>query len=471
MVSSAPLRAALRLAGRAAWLLLPLAAVSVGQPRIPTAGPVTQLEISGTVDHGMAAFVKRVLAEKQRGEVVLLELNTLGGRLDSALAIRDALLGSEAATVCWVRPRAISAGAMIALACDVLALTPDASLGAATPVALTLGGEMAPVEEKVVSYVRTEMANTAAARGRPRQIAEAMVDPEVEIPGLDEKGKLLTLDAGRALQWKVAEIEAGTPDDLWRALGRDAAPHVDRIVPSGAEQFARFLSLPWVAPLLIALGLLGIAVEIFHPQGGAAAVGGLIALGLFFFGHHVVNLAGAEEISLFVVGLVLLAIEWWLPGHTVYGAIGIQLVLVSLALGLVNLESVPLRVAWSEGWIQHAVATVAGSLLASMAALAALIRLLPASRLGRRLILEATVPTPRTDAADLCLGAVGMAGTALTDLRPYGRVDVAGRKLDARAEHDFVRRGSRIRVLRAEGECAVVREELAGPPPGQEASG
>jgi len=462
MVLLSPLRAATRLAGPPAWLLWALAAVSAGQPRIPTTGPVTQLEISGTVDHGVAAFVKRVLAGKQRGDVVLLELSTLGGRLDSAVAIRDALLRSEATTVCWVRPRAISAGAMIALACDVLAVAPDASLGAATPVALAPGGGMAPVEEKVVSYVRAEMASTAEARGRPGLIAEALVDASVEIPGLSAKGKLLTLGADQALQWKVAEIEAGTSDDLWRALGRDTAPYVERVVPSAAELFARFLSMPWVAPLLIALGLLGIAVEIFHPQGGAAAVGGLIALGLFFFGHHVVDLAGAEEIALFVAGLVLLAIEWWLPGHTVYGAIGSQLVLISLALGLVNLESVPFRVAWSEGWIQHAVATVAGGVLAAMAALAALIRMLPASRLGRQLVLETTIPTPPAGAVDLCEGAVGLAGTALTDLRPYGRVEVAGRKLDARAEHDLVRRGSRIRVLRAEGECAVVREEAPG---------
>ena len=460
----------IRLAGPAAWLLVLLAlraADSLGQPRIPTTGPVTRLEISDTVDHGLAAFVKRVLAEKQRGEVVLLELNTLGGRLDSAVAIRDALLRAEATTVCWVNPRAISAGAMIALACDVLALTPDASLGAATPVALTLGGDMAPVEEKMVSYVRIEMANTAAARGRPREIAEAMVDADVEIPGLDEKGKLLTLNADQAFRWKVAEVEAATADELWRALGRDVAPHVERVAPSAAEIFARFLSQSWVAMLLIGLGLLGIAVEVLQPQGGAAAVGGLLALGLFFFGHHVVNLAGAEEIALFVLGLVLLAIEWWLPGNTVFGAIGFKLVLVSLALGLLNLNAVPLRVAWGEGWIQHAVATVGGGLLASAVGLVALLRFLPSSRFGRHLILQATIPTPRTDTADLCLGVVGMAGKALTDLRPVGRVEVRGRKLDARVEYSFVRSGSRIRVLRAEGELVVVREEVAGLPADQ----
>lgn len=465
MTTPGPFAALARRAARAAWLAALFAAAgSSAEPRVPSTGPVTQIEISETVDHGLAAFTRRILAEHSRGDVILLELNTLGGRLDSALAIRDALLASEATTVCWVKPRAISAGALIALACDVIAVSPDAALGAATPVTETLGGDMAPVEAKVVSYVRTEMANTAAAKGRPREIAEAMVDADVEVPGLAEKGKLLTLTADQALHWRMAEVQAATQDELWRALGRDSLPYIERAVPSGAERFARILSLPWVATLLIALGLLGVAVELFHPHGGAALLGGLIALGLFFFGHLVVKLAGAEEIALFVAGAVLVAIEWWMPGHTIFGVIGLNLMLVSLWLGLMDLQTLPFRIAWGEGFVQRALATVFGGLFASATALAALLHFLPSSRLGRKLILSATVPPPPSgDAAGLALGAVGSPGTAITDLRPQGRVEVYGRKLAARVEHGFVRSGARIRVLRADADCVIVREEASDP--------
>lgn len=110
----------------------------------------------------------------------------------------------------WVNPRAISAGALISFACDVIAVAPGATLGAATPVQLGEGGEMKAVAEKVVSYMRKEMRATAEAKGRRGDIAEAMVDADAEVPGLDEQGKLLTLDGAQALAWGVAEVQAGS---------------------------------------------------------------------------------------------------------------------------------------------------------------------------------------------------------------------------------------------------------------------
>ncbi len=156
-------------------------------PPIPGAGKVTVVAISGTIDLGLSPFLERVVAAQGEGDLLVLDISTLGGRIDAALAIRDALLRARARTVCWVNPRAISAGALISLACDVIAVAPGATLGAATPVQIGEGGEMKPVAEKVVSYMRKEMRATAEAKGRRGDIAEAMVDADVEVPGLDEK--------------------------------------------------------------------------------------------------------------------------------------------------------------------------------------------------------------------------------------------------------------------------------------------
>lgn len=134
-------------------------------PPIPKTGPVTVIQIDKVVDLGLAPFIDRITSAGEPGDLLVLDINTLGGRIDAAIMIRDALLHTEARTVCWVHPRAISAGALIALACDVIAVAPGATLGAATPVQIGPSGEMTPVEAKVVSFMRSEMRATALAKG------------------------------------------------------------------------------------------------------------------------------------------------------------------------------------------------------------------------------------------------------------------------------------------------------------------
>jgi membrane-bound serine protease (ClpP class) len=124
--------------------------------------------IDGMVDLGQATYVQRVLDEATRAgaAAVVLEINTLGGRVDGAIQIRDALLNSKLPTVAFVNKRAISAGALIALATNTLVMAPGSTIGAATPVQMSgKGGGALPVEEKTVSYVRKEFRATAEARG------------------------------------------------------------------------------------------------------------------------------------------------------------------------------------------------------------------------------------------------------------------------------------------------------------------
>jgi membrane-bound ClpP family serine protease len=334
-------------------------------PEIPLGGRVSAVKVHGTVDAGLALFLQRVLEQHREGELVLLDINTLGGRLDSAIAIRDAMLESPARTLCWVHPRAISAGALLTLACDVVAVAPGASIGAAMPVQAGPLGMLGPVEEKVTSYMRREMANTARLQQRPPLVAEAMVDADVEVPGLVEKGKLLTLDGTQALAWGVADLEAASEAELWKKLGRET-PRVERLEPSGAEYVAGF------------------------------------------FGF----------------------------------------------------DRVPLSVAWEEGYITRALASLLGSVvLLSLVAYAAL-KLLPRTRAGRALVLEAAIGTPAREVPGLGLEAlVGQSGVALTDLRPVGRVEVINKRVEARVERGFVSAGGLVRVVRVEGTRVIVREQ------------
>lgn len=429
-------------------------------PEIPKLGKVSLVPIDGEVDQGLAAFLRRVIEQHREEELLVLELNTLGGRLDSAIEIRDALLATRATTLCFVHPRAISAGALITLACDVVAVSAGAMIGAATPV--QVGDGDPKVDEKVASYMRQEMATTASAKGRPAEVARAMVDGDVVVPGLNEKGKLVTLDTAQALHFGVADLQAASLEEVWQKLGRDS-PRIERPHRTSAELLATFLAQPAVSVLLMVLGLLGILIELVHPKGGMALLVGLGCLGLFFLGHHLVNLAGWEEMLLLLAGLVLIGIEYFTPGTALFGVVGAHLVLASLFLALVNLDRLPIGVAWEAGGIPAALASVFGSVLVSFGLYLLAVRFLPESKLGKKLILEEVVASPREGARGISLTAlVGQSGVALSELRPAGRVEVIGRRAEARLEHGYLGVGERIRVVRAEGDRVVVEPESKG---------
>lgn len=173
--------------------------------------------IKGTIDKGLASNFEGVLreAEEVKAEVLVLEIDTFGGRLDAAIRIKDKLIDTELNTIAFINKKAISAGALIALAARHIVMAPGSTIGAATPVRLTYW-EVKPASEKTISYFRKEMKSTAEANNHPGDIAEAMVDPDVSIKGVIEKGKLLTLTTKEAIGLRVAEYEISNLDELYQ---------------------------------------------------------------------------------------------------------------------------------------------------------------------------------------------------------------------------------------------------------------
>jgi len=239
--------------------------LSFAQPPIVYVAP-----IDGVIDLGLAPFVQRALqeADSAGAKAVILDINTFGGRVDAAVLIRDALLESPVLTVAFVNKRAISAGALISLASEKLVMADGGTIGAATPVQIGLPGTPAqPVEEKTVSYMRKEFRSTAEGRNRPPLIAEAMVDADVEIHGLIEKGKLLTLTTKEALEAHMADFQANSLDAVLLSLNLPNA-EVRHLSETWAESLVRFLTHPVVSSLLMTLGIMGIIVEIRVPGFG-----------------------------------------------------------------------------------------------------------------------------------------------------------------------------------------------------------
>ena len=441
---------------RAAVVLLTLAAAVAAAAPAPESRPVVyQVPIEGMIDLGLAPFVERVLDEAAAGgaAAVILEINTFGGRVDAAVLIRDALLRARVRTVAFVNKRAISAGALISLAATTIVMAEGGTIGAATPVEMgEPGGTAKPVAEKTVSYVRKEFRATAESRGRPPLVAEAMVDADVEISGLIEKGKLLTLTTEEALKHKLADFRADSLEAVLERIGL-AGAQIRRATPTWAETVLRFLTHPVVSSLLMTIGILGIIVELRTPGFGVPGAVGIASIALFFWGHWLVRLVGWEELLLVGAGVILLAIEIFVtPGFGVIGILGIAALLGGLGLSLVGAGAT-----WAV--ILGAIGRVAVSLLLAIAASLALLRFLPRLPVGRRLVLETELTAregfasaPETDRAWL-----GKRGTAASPLRPAGIADIEGERVDVVSDGEFIAAGDPITVVRVDGNRIVVR--------------
>jgi len=420
-----------------------LICLSLVWPAEAQASVVYHARLSGTVEGGMAAFVERVCreAEENRADLLLLEIDTYGGRIDSAIAIKERILACQVPTASFVSGKAISAGALIALAGEKVVMAPGTTIGAAEP---RLGEEKA--DEKIVSMWSKELASTAEARGRDGQIAAAMADADIAIPDLVEKGKLLTLSRDQALQYGMADGGAASRSEALTFLGYPDAQVVE-LVPSTAETISGWVTHPYVAPILLTVGIVGILLEIFTVGFGLAGTVGLLAFALFFGGHILAGFSGWWAVLLFLLGIILLLVEaLLLPGFGFAGAGGIAAVLASIVLASSSME--------------QALYSLVAALLASTVLLALSFRFLKTRRLWQRLILG--------DRQDNSQGYVAQAGdlgrfldrtgTAVSPLRPAGVAEIDGERVDVVTEGDFILAGSPVRVVQVEGVRVVVKK-------------
>ena len=411
--------------------------------------------IEGVIDLGLAPFVQRVLDEATAAgaKAVILNINTFGGRVDAAVLIRDALLNSKVLTVAFINKRAISAGALISLASEKIAMADGGTIGAATPVQIGLPGSPAqPVEEKTVSYMRKEFRATAEQRNRPPLIAEAMVDADVEVPDLVKKSKLLTLTTKEALQADIADFQANSLEAVLQSVNL-ADAEIRYASETWAESLVRFLTHPVVSSLLMTVGILGIMLEMRMPGFGVPGALGLISLALFFWGHGLVQLAGLEEFLLVGLGLILVGLEIFvIPGFGIAGILGIMALMGGLGLSLIGTGAT-----WD--FMLSALGQVALSILVAIIAALIVLRYFPRLPFGRRLILETNLQaqegyesSPPEDHRWL-----GKQGIAVSDLHPSGIARFDRERVDVVSDGTFIDAGQPLEVVRIDGNRVVVR--------------
>lgn len=421
-------------------------------------GSVWVLTIDGPIGRGTASYLRRGLSEAAEAgaRVVVIVFATPGGMLDAAVAGRDAILDAGVPTIAHVDREAFSAGALLAIACERIYFSPGGVIGAATPVFFDQG-RMEEAPEKVVSAVRKLFRATAEARGRPPEIAEAMVDRDVEIEGLIEKGKLLTLTSLEAEEWGYSDGEVENLDALLEREGLANAT-VIHFSPRFIDTAVSFLTMPWIAALLITVGLLGLIMEILAPGFGLPGIVGLAALGAFFWSHFLVGMAGWESLLFLIAGLGLIMLEIFVftgGDFGVAGLVGLLLVGLGFYTSMVGPFTDPVAT-------MRAIGVVSASLVLALVGTVVLVTRLPHTRLRFGGVILSQAITGR--AFDrVKRGAapspwVGRHGVATTVLRPVGSGEFAGERTDVICEEGFLPEGTAIVVIKDEGYRKVVRK-------------
>lgn len=437
---------------RARFALALGVALLFAAPPLPAQAPsgaVFRVPVDGVIELGLAPFVERVLREAAAAgaAAVVLDIETPGGRVDAAERIVDAVQASKVPVYAFVNSRAFSAGALIAMSAREIYLVPGGVIGAATPV--DGAGTKAP--EKYVSAMRSEMRALAEARGRDPRIAEAMVDEDIAIEGVVEKGKLLTLTTGEAVKIGFGRTVADW-DALLAELQLQDAPVVETRT-NWAERAVRFFTNPIVAPLLLSLGFLGIVIELKAPGLGLPGAVGAVALALFFGSHFILGLAGIEELMLIGIGLVLIAVELFLlPGFGVAGVLG------GLSLGAGFYLSFVTDMATGADYLS-ALGVFSLSVLVVIIGAWALLRHLPRSRrfsASGILLDESTSREAGYISSALPAQLVGSTGVAVTDLRPAGAARFGEERIDVVADANWISAGTTVRIVRSEGYRHVV---------------
>jgi membrane-bound serine protease (ClpP class) len=431
---------------RSTSLTLALLATSWLQARAPT---VYRIPVSGVVENGLAPYVARSIkeAESAGAAAAFLDIDTPGGRIDAAERIADAVRAARIPVYGFVNPRAYSAGALIAISTNGIYMRPGAVIGAATPV----DGQGTRASEKMVSAMRAEFRSMAEQRGLDPKLAEAMVDENVEIPGVVKKGQLLTLSTNEAVRLKFAKAQVADEAALLEAIGLRGA-QVITTEPNWAEGIVRFLTNPLVAPLLLSLGILGLVLEIKTGAFGLGGILSLTSLGLFFGSSFILGLAGWEEVLLLGLGAVALAVEVFvLPGFGVAGVVGTLAIVASMVLAMMGARP-------TTGDVAQALAVLGASLFITIAVMYAWLRHLPNSGRFSGLLLRGSVHKSQGFVSAPNRGdLIGLDGIAVTDLRPSGTARVGQERIDVVTEGEYVAQGSKVQVVQSDGYRHVVR--------------
>lgn len=434
-------------------------------------GDVVIVPLRGEISPSLLMFLRRAMkaAESNDASAIIFEMNTYGGRLDSAEEMTSVLNHATIPTYTFINSNAGSAGSLIALATQHIYMAPVSAIGAAAPVLPT--GEDLPLteREKTISYWTALIRSSAIKNGHNPDVGEAFMNKDKEVKIGDRvihpKGAVLTLSAQEATEKIDSKplLADGTADsvvDLMEKAGLKGK--AVSLGPTGFEQIAFWITA--LAPLLLLGGIIGAYLEFKIPGATLPGVISAICFALFFLGHYLAGLAGWEVVALFVLGVVLVIIEILFFAHStiVFGVVGVFLMLASLLWAMI--DRYPGETFFPTGRrLAIPLLNLLLTLVAAAIVITLLARYLPRTSIYRRFALITSNPpgpslvgVPRKFVTPLALSP-GTQGVSLSILRPSGKARFADHIVDVVTQGEFVPAETPITVVEADGMRVVVK--------------
>lgn len=489
----------------AGWFVTSSAAAEADPPQSKYQRAVL-IRFEGTITPLLEQFLYRKLddAEQDGADLVIVEIDSPGGLVESSFNIAHRLRDLDwAATVAYVPRAALSGAAIVALGCERIIMDPDAVLGDAGPIVLGEDFLFRHAPEKVRSDLARQIRDLAERRGRAPALAEAMVDMNLVVyevtdrqsgakkfmsehelksspnpaqwekgpPVLESReGSFLEVNGRRAVELTLAEGNANSRQQLQQLLGLTDPPQIMK--PTGVDTAVHILNWPWVTGLLFVVGLVALYIEVSTPGLGLGGLISLLCFALFFWSRFLGGTAEVLEIVLFLTGVAFLAVEIFvLPGFGVAGITGLLLMLTGVLMASQTFLIPETKREWEV--FGTSVLVLSCSAVAFLSAAALLSRHFGSLPIFNRLVLQpvAADAVPRGSASsdpdkpppvlapDNPYGVdVGDWGLALSPLRPSGKARFGDRYLDVLTDGDFVERGRQVRIIEIQGSRIVVRD-------------
>ena len=474
------------------FLLLSLAGFTDAAPDTTNATrKVYVLPVRDDIMPPLVYLVRRGVKEAMdaNADLLVLDMETNGGRVDTTREIIGILNQFKGETVTFVNKDAFSAGAFIAVATKKIYMAPESVIGAAAPIIVAPGGggvEKIPdtYEKKMTSAVKAMVRTTAEKNGHNIAVVEAMIDKSrglvltniadgvTNSVVISKEGDILTLTNTEAEKEygnpPKRLLSAGTVQDLdalIKQLGyADAVRH--DIKPTGMEKIGSWLNA--ISPLLLIIGVIGVYIEFKTPGFGLPGIVGIAAFALYFLGGYVAGLSGAEWVVVFVLGLALVVVELFVyPGTVVIGMLGAVLMLAAIIMAMVDLypapgpgvlPALPTLDKFQLPMRQLFIATLGGGIGIWLASL-----FLPKTSLYRAVVSHsATGVKTEAEFAQIKKSRQGQMGVAISALRPGGKAQFGDDILDVVSQGEMVPKGTQVRIIGTSGAEALV-EVVNGP--------
>lgn len=374
-------------------------------------------------------FESELRTAEEEGSALLVDIDTESGLIGEAVRIKDSILNADVPVCAYVSGQAVSAGMLIALACDEIYLSETAVIGNAEPDLFRYAGTL----EEWEAVIR----DTAARTGRDQTLFAAMADRAEVIEGVVSGEDILSLTGAQAVEYGAAD---GVAKDAGRAAKRIwPALNARTVSPTFGVYLSRFLGSTAVSALLFTVGLMCLYLQLMTP---GFSLFGVISLGcflLYFGGSFLAGYSQWWTIVLFAVGAALLLVEVVVPGFGVLGISGIVCIALSVFFSSRNAGQFFIALAIALGCCAVILPIVSKLVLKSTS--------------FQKIVLEDSVID---ETAPERPTRIGREGVALTVLRPSGKAMVDGEKLDVQCDCGYIPAGTAVVIVYEDGSKIVV---------------